>query len=879
MHIDGNIPIEQMLEMRAGSKNDLATKRRLLAYPREFDTEVTMNCNGKPCFSGFRVGKNIVLEGITFENARGGLVTIPKGGKLVLKDCIIRNCSHANGGAITNEGSLELERVVFDANEAYHGNGGALYNSGESLGVKDCIFKNNMAKVMEGAIYLVNTNGATIQNTVFEGNLAHINGGAMFVDAAEILLTNCTLDRNKATEFKSLLTITQGPTRAPTRGPVTSLPTHAPTQSPTLAPSSSPTHSPTKGPTTRGALKLTFFNRFKISPTISTSSPTLNTTSPTIATSSPSTAIPLSSSPTYSPTSLAPTYTGQTYAPTNAPVSKVPSLAPSLAPISQSPTSSAPTASPTPPVPLELVAEAKLLTSKGGAVACTSSKVVVVNTIVSGNSGGLGGGFFVEFSSVLIQRSSLDGNSAFMRDGNGGLGGAIYSIGDSVPLTIVNLKLMNNEASGGGAVYLVFSKADMKWSACDNKTALTGGGCFLVSGGAASVVIADSTFYANEAQDGAGMLFVGSAASEVVNCDFIANHALCNGGGIKTEGVLKLSFINLAFQENIADDGGGGIFWDLSVPNLQGINASGTFNNSAGYGPVYASTAKHLVWTKQLTLDEVVASALPFDTTLTAEVRDYHMQTLATNSRSSVSIEFPDEEKVGKLKPTLISEAEALKNGVATFAGVLIRKKPDNPSSIYLEVNVDDKVIRSQTLDLYFRQCLAGEYEDVTNQLCTDCPKGTITTNDSLTTCTACAPGTIAARPGMSMCEACVPGTFAMFEGLAVCSPCSTTTFEPTFGSKECMACPGFSSSILPENYTDPVIDGNGMKCFCDRGLYALEQTISLKLQNVILSEAAKRNEPAGFTCETCVEGGSCAKRGTTRLLISSLPGFTPGRD
>jgi hypothetical protein len=535
----------------------------------------------------------------------------------------------------------------------------------------------------------------------------------------------------------------------------------------------------------------------------------------------------------------------------------------------------APTASPTPPVPFELVPEAKLPTSKGGAVACTSSKVEVVNTVISGNSAGLGGGFFVEFSNVIMRRSLLDGNSAFLRDGNGGLGGAIYSIGDSVPLTIVDTKLANNEASGGGAVYLVFSKADMKRSACDNNTALTGGGCFLVSGGAASVAIADSTFYANDAEDGAGILFVGSAASEVVNCDFIANHALRNGGGIKTEGVLKLAIINLAFQENIADNGGGGIFWDLSIPNIKGINASATFNNSAGYGPVYASIAKHLVWTKQLTLGDVVASAVPFNSTLTAEVRDYYMQRLATDSRSSVSIEFPEGEKLGKLPPALIGlGVEVLKDGVATFVATTIRKKPDNPSSIYLEVNVDDNVIRSRTLDLYFRQCLAGEYEDVTNLLCVDCPKGTITTNDSLTMCTPCAPGTIAKDKGMSTCESCVSGTFAIYEGLAVCSPCSITTFQPFSGSDECMACPGFSSSILPDNHTNPAIHSNGMKCFCDRGFYSLEQTISMKLGNAVLSR-----EPAGFTCETCVAGGLCANRGTTRLSMTSLPGYTPGRD
>lgn len=144
------------------------------------------------------LGKNIVLENITFKNTYlgnnfdkhtngGGALRILKDASVKLINCIFIN-SHSDddGGAILNRGHLNLENSQFEecTSELY---GGAIYNHG-TIATKDVSFSKNNSKIStiynDGTLTLqttsfdschsshIHTDIFNIGNLHFEGNLA-----------------------------------------------------------------------------------------------------------------------------------------------------------------------------------------------------------------------------------------------------------------------------------------------------------------------------------------------------------------------------------------------------------------------------------------------------------------------------------------------------------------------------------------------------------------------------------------------------------------------------------------------------------------------------------------------------------------------------------
>jgi len=144
--------------------------------------------------------RNIVLTGGgEFE---GGAMRIATNGIVTLYKSVVENTNsgNANGGAIYNEGLLDIEQTVVRYNTSRL-HGGAIYNTG-TLSVRNSWFYNNTAtnptliQPNGGAIY--NLGPLTIERSTFSRNRAENYGGALALkgNAAEII--NSTIHENYA---------------------------------------------------------------------------------------------------------------------------------------------------------------------------------------------------------------------------------------------------------------------------------------------------------------------------------------------------------------------------------------------------------------------------------------------------------------------------------------------------------------------------------------------------------------------------------------------------------------------------------------------------------------------------------------------------------
>ena len=136
----------------------------------------------------------------------------------------ITGCENGeDGGAIINEGTLNIENVTFTNNKANYGgaivshgtitiedstfinnsasNGGALANTNYATAtITGTTFESNSAVTMGGAIYNEHYSTMTIEDTVFTANGAN-NGGAIDNDQATLTITDSEFTENTCLDY------------------------------------------------------------------------------------------------------------------------------------------------------------------------------------------------------------------------------------------------------------------------------------------------------------------------------------------------------------------------------------------------------------------------------------------------------------------------------------------------------------------------------------------------------------------------------------------------------------------------------------------------------------------------------------------------------
>ena len=176
---------------------------------------ITVDANKQSRVFSVNYGLDVAMSDLELVNGdelRGGAIF--NAGTLALENVDVRQ-SKANvvsnvnpndkvlfeglGGAIYNSGSLTINGGEFARNAADYF-GGAIYSIG-SLDVQNAKFLENASNYFGGALYFQNSN-ATVANSIFESNLAALNGGAIGVAAtaadSKLTIVNSLLVKNES---------------------------------------------------------------------------------------------------------------------------------------------------------------------------------------------------------------------------------------------------------------------------------------------------------------------------------------------------------------------------------------------------------------------------------------------------------------------------------------------------------------------------------------------------------------------------------------------------------------------------------------------------------------------------------------------------------
>jgi len=192
----------------------------------------------------------------------------------------------------------------------------------------------------------------------------------------------------------------------------------------------------------------------------------------------------------------------------------------------------------------------------GGGIS-SSKALTIINSTVGYNSasgqGSSGGGIYMDLnSSLIIQNSTIVGNSTTVDSHTGSDGGGIYSKASVIieQSTITGNVSSHGSTAGsmGGGMYISGGPLTITESTIKNNSSRNGAG-LVISG---NVTIVKSTFYNNHAEVGGGGIQAGGGNLTIDNSTFSNNAAgLPNfGGGIGFYGDGQLLITNSTFAEN-----------------------------------------------------------------------------------------------------------------------------------------------------------------------------------------------------------------------------------------------------------------------------------------------------------------------------------------
>jgi parallel beta-helix repeat protein len=165
-------------------------------------------------------GSDTVLEGFTITggNASGSSFPDNDGGGMfnngasptVINCTFSGNSANSNGGGMYNwQSDPTVTHCTFNGNTAGAGYGGGMYSAGSNLTVTNCTFSGNTA-VYGGGMYSRTGSNPTVTNCTFRYNTADYggDGGGMYNDSSNPIITNCILWDDKGGEIVGPATVT-----------------------------------------------------------------------------------------------------------------------------------------------------------------------------------------------------------------------------------------------------------------------------------------------------------------------------------------------------------------------------------------------------------------------------------------------------------------------------------------------------------------------------------------------------------------------------------------------------------------------------------------------------------------------------------------------
>ena len=195
----------------------------------------------------------------------------------------------------------------------------------------------------------------------------------------------------------------------------------------------------------------------------------------------------------------------------------------------------------------------------------------LINSTLSGNSAGSGGGIYNSSDGTLaVTDSTLLGNSVAF-----GFGGGIANAGEA---TVTDSILLNNSANAGAGISNRGGVATITNSTLSgNSGLLSGGGIYNASSG--ELTVTGSTLSSNSASSGGGVANTGGSTVTITSSTLSGNSVDDGGGGIENFfGTLTVTGSTLS--ANSADDGGG--ILSTGTATITNSTLSGNLANLSG---------------------------------------------------------------------------------------------------------------------------------------------------------------------------------------------------------------------------------------------------------------------------------------------------------
>jgi cysteine-rich repeat protein len=143
---------------------------------------------------------SVGIYDLTLRNAKtssnGGAIYNKEGVTLTLRQVVLSGNKGTHGGAIRNEGTLNIEKSTFSENQATSGVGGCLYNAKGTTTILDSSFYDNRSSSSGGCLYNENSFTVLITNSALRGNTGSSGGGIRSSGTTSII--NSVISNNTA---------------------------------------------------------------------------------------------------------------------------------------------------------------------------------------------------------------------------------------------------------------------------------------------------------------------------------------------------------------------------------------------------------------------------------------------------------------------------------------------------------------------------------------------------------------------------------------------------------------------------------------------------------------------------------------------------------
>ncbi|MBN2053767.1 right-handed parallel beta-helix repeat-containing protein [bacterium] len=189
---------------RGAGNRDISLRGKAVTVASEQgSTSCTIDCEGEaPGFRFVTGGSDTELRGLTITGAVAdfGAALYCAAGSLVMRECVLRECTAGAGGAVyCGPGATpHFIDCEFSSNTiAADGYGAAVYGEYADLLLEHCVFAANGAAFRGGALYTL-ASAVTMRHCRLSGNSSSYYGygGALYCEYSDLELVNCELTDN-----------------------------------------------------------------------------------------------------------------------------------------------------------------------------------------------------------------------------------------------------------------------------------------------------------------------------------------------------------------------------------------------------------------------------------------------------------------------------------------------------------------------------------------------------------------------------------------------------------------------------------------------------------------------------------------------------------